>query len=33
MLVGADVCVLYHSPRAVEERLLKVCASLSENEN
>jgi hypothetical protein len=33
MLVGANECVLYYSPRAVEERLLKVCASVSENKN
>jgi hypothetical protein len=30
MLVGANECVLYYSPRAVEERLLKVCGSLSD---
>jgi hypothetical protein len=30
MLVGANECVLYYSPRTVEERLLKVCGSLSD---
>jgi hypothetical protein len=33
MLVVAVECVPYHPPRAENERLLKVCASVSDKNN